>query len=357
MDLTQVLLTVVSSVVILLSPQSTFSQETPSTEPVQKDVVIQPVTEVIDKQNQERMTQTRPSQQKQDKELEMQKRQERQREQEEKRKAVYERMRQQQQEKQLEKKRIEEKKVEEKKIDTKEMLSPTAFEQQVKNELKQSASEVSPTVITEQKQAIIEKMKEEVREEIKKNEQRKEEILQSKQEQAVIKQEFASLKQISQVVEERKEEVRAQAQEQRQEFTANVAKIADVKKREAVIRVDGIVNSINTQQTASLTQSVNKLSDVLKQFEAKIASAKTAGKNTAVAEATLVYAQEKVVVAHAAVANQAAKSYTAQVEETNLKPKIDELRLQLVADMKATSATVLQAKHAVFNVATELSKL
>lgn len=147
-------------------------------------------------------------------------------------------------------------------------------------------------------------------------------------------------------------------QDRKAAFKEKLSTIKDQKKQSLLERIVSKITTFNTTQTTRLTNSLEKLTNIITSIEEKVGKAKTAGQDTAAAEAALAGAKTALSTAQVAVATQLAKDYTITINsESTLRNDVGTIMSQFRSDMQATHKAVVDAKQAVMQAAKELAKL
>jgi hypothetical protein len=143
----------------------------------------------------------------------------------------------------------------------------------------------------------------------------------------------------------------------KKDLKAKLAKIKDVKKREATERINDNIAKLNKERTEQFGDVLNKLSSVLDRVDERANRAGSKGVDVANAKTAIATARQAITDANTVVKVQSEKIYTITVtDEATLKQKVGEVRQQLRDDLTKVHDVVKSAREAVRNAATTLAK-
>lgn len=153
------------------------------------------------------------------------------------------------------------------------------------------------------------------------------------QHQELQAQRKAVISQIKETVAAKREEARKAVAAKRDEFRVKLQTIKDQKKKALVERIDTKLNNVNIKHTDRFAQVLSNLQTILDKMSG---------------DADKTNAQDAIDTAKAAVAAQAAKTYTITItSETSLRSDTGAVTSQLRLDLSATHKAVVDAKQAV----------
>ncbi len=143
-------------------------------------------------------------------------------------------------------------------------------------------------------------------------------------------------------------ETRERLKERRLAFKTKLEEFKDDKKASLAARVDANIDRMNKNHTDRYIKALEKLNEILGGLEDKVATASSAGKNTASASAAIMNAKTKIATAQTKVAEQSGKDYAPVItDESTLGSVISAAFKAFLKDMQVTQATVNDAKQAV----------
>lgn len=138
---------------------------------------------------------------------------------------------------------------------------------------------------------------------------------------------------------------------------AKIAAFKDKQKADLTQKISDNLNKINKQKTEQMDKHISQISDVLARIENKSAEGSISGKITPGVLSAIDNAKTAINTAQSAVDAQAAKDYTVMVTgETKVKSDVQSKRDQLHADLKETRQKVIDARQAVSNAYSLLTR-
>lgn len=156
----------------------------------------------------------------------------------------------------------------------------------------------------------------------------------------------------------KRDAMKAQMQTEKESFKSKIASMKDTNKKMSAEKIDAKLASTNQTQTTKMSEAITRLQEILNKLIDRTNEQKTAGKDIAATETAINNAKAAITTAQTAVAEQAAKTYTANIsDETTLKQNFSTTLTQLKGDLQTTHEKVRLAKDAVKQVAIELKKL
>lgn len=163
-------------------------------------------------------------------------------------------------------------------------------------------------------------------------------------------------KSIRERIHEKRDEVKKEIESKKEEFKAALEKIKDARKKEIVENIDERLSMINQNRTDHFAKSLEKMTKILDRIASKGADLKAKGKDTVSLELAITDARTAISKAEAAVSEQTAKDYTADINGNSIKDSMSDVRKTLQADLQKVRDLVQDAKKAVMLAARELGK-
>ncbi len=152
--------------------------------------------------------------------------------------------------------------------------------------------------------------------------------------------------------------VAAVIQTERAAYQAKLQALKDVKKQAVVARINTSLITVNQQVTTHLSSSLDRLNGVLGTISTQVHALKTAGRDTASADAAITTAQQAIATAKASVTTQATNNYIIQLtDDAAVKTDVTVTVTQLKTDLTGVYQSVFSARSAVLTAAQELGKL
>lgn len=144
----------------------------------------------------------------------------------------------------------------------------------------------------------------------------------------------------------------------RRAFERSLLKVADTKKRVIAKQIDSKISTFNQNHTDKMAGALDSLQQILDKISSQSTQLKTRGINTATLDVSIADAQKAINHAKTQVLNQAGRDYVASVSgEMRLKMEVGTAVSQFRLDLQTANKSVIAAKQAVHNAASELAKL
>ncbi len=222
-----------------------------------------------------------------------------------------------------------------------------------KQEVKTNREEVKNTIQNKQEdfKNIIGQKKEDIKNKIQENlknitDQKKEEMKNLIQDR---KDGFQNL------INQKKGEVKTRLETAKAEFKASLIKIKDERKQKTVESIAIKIQDLNTKAVENLSDSINKLENVLFRIEARSEEYKTKGIDVSVTTDAIAKAKTAIEVAKQALVEQSGKVYTTKITtESLIKETMTTMKDGFLKDIQNLHEKVLVAHSATKNASVTL---
>lgn len=148
------------------------------------------------------------------------------------------------------------------------------------------------------------------------------------------------------------------AVEKRRVFKAQLSALKDQRKKTVVENIDNKISFFNQNHVEKMVNALDSLQQILDKISSQSSQLKAKSINTATLDTSVANAQNAIASAKTQVLNQASKEYVATISgETKLKAEVGVTVSQFRLDLQTANKSIIEAKQAVHNAASELAKL